>query len=636
MPRLKLFRWKAIVPLGVFLVLIAVVWMLFLDVVVERGVERAGAMLVGAKVDLAEADVRLREGSVILRGLEVTNPDHPMTNLVQADEIVVDIRKAPLLLKKLIIDTVALRGIRFGTPRAESGALDNPPAGSGRIWREIDGWAETVRVPPFSLEGLGQVVNVGAIQPESLQTVAAARGVRAFADSLGGTWDRQLSALNPGPMVDSTRALITRLQQADPVRLGVSGVTNLANSARTTLTSVQDLRRGVASLDSTARGELDQARARVAALAQARSADYAYALGLVHLPSLHGPDISPSVFGDVAVQWVRPVLYWLRAAEEYLPPGLDPRRYTGEKRTRRPGTTVLFPSRDGLPRFLLEHGEADLELGGTGVTAGQYSAQISGLTSAPTLYGKPFRMLVERAAAARGPSDLRVSAMLDHVSAPIRDSLAAAVRGVRLPTIDLGMLGARLTLGDGSSELSLQRSGDQIAARWSWQTGNATWERLQRQSAVEEPGADQPTPDTLSSDTRPPTPDTAIGSQNWARDLLWRAVSGVSDVQIDVRLSGDIRHPDMHVASNVGDVIAQSLRRELGAEVQRAETEVRARVNALVEDEMARAQTAVDSLRSKVTDQIAPQATRVTELEAQLQQEIRNLTRRLPGGLRIP
>jgi len=631
MPRLKLFRWKAIVPLGVFLVLIAVVWMLFLDVVVERGVEHAGAMLVGAKVDLAEADVRLREGSVILRGLEVTNPDHPMTNLVQADEIVVDIRKTPLLLKKLIIDTVALRGIRFGTPRAESGALDNPPAGSGRIWREINGWADAVHVPPFSLEGLGQVVNVGAIQPESLRTVTAARGVRAFADSLGGTWDRQLSALNPGPTVDSTRALITRLQQADPVRLGVSGVTNLANSARTTLTSVQDLRRGVASLDSTARGELDQARARVAALAQARSADYAYALGLVHLPSLHGPDISPSIFGDVAVEWVRPVLYWLRAAEEYLPPGLNPRRFTGEKRTRRPGTTVLFPSRDGLPRFLLEHGEADLELGGTGVSAGQYSAQINGLTSAPTLYGKPFRLLVERAAAVRGPSGLRVSAVLDHVSAPIRDSLDAAVRGIRLPTIDVGALGARLALGDGSSELSLQRSGDQIAARWTWQTGKATWERLQRPSAAAEAGADQPAPDT-----RNPTPDTRIGSRAWADDLLWRAVSGVSDVQIDVRLSGDIRHPDVHVASNVGDVIAQSLRRELGAEVQRAETEVRARVNALVEGEMTRAQTAVDSLRSKVTDQIAPQAARVTELEAQLEQEIRNLTRRLPGGVRIP
>jgi hypothetical protein len=337
------------------------------------------------------------------------------------------------------------------------------------------------------------------------------------------------------------------------------------------------------------------------------------------------------------------VLYWLRAAEEYLPPGLNPRRYTGEKRTRRPGTTVLFPSRDGLPRFLLEHGEADLELGGTGVSAGQYSVQISGLTSAPTLYGKPFRMLVERAAAVRGPSDLRVSAVLDHVSAPIRDSLDAAVRGIRLPTIDLGALGARLTLGDGSSELSLQRSGDQIAAHWTWQTGQATWERLQRLSTDEEAEADEPspdtrslTPDTQSSDTRPPTPGTSIGSRAWADDLLWRAVSGVSDVQIDVRLSGDIRHPDVRVASNVGDVIAQSLRRELGAEVQRAAGEVRARVNALVEGEMTRAQTAVDSLRSKVTEQIAPQAARVTELEAQLEQEIRNLTRRLPGGLRIP
>ncbi len=624
MARFKIFRWKAIVPLGVFLVLLAVCWVLLLDVIVERSIEKAGAVLVGAKVDLEEADVRLGEGTVVLRGLQVTNPDRPMTNLIEADEIVVDLRVTPLLEKKLLIDTVALRGMRFGTQREESGALKNLPPGAGLIRREIDAWAEAIRIPPLTLEGLGQVVNVDAIRPESLQTLRHAEAAAAYADSLGANWDRQVQALDPQPRVDSTRALIERLRNADPGRLGVSGVTSLANSARTSLESVREFGASVAALDSTARSEFDQAGDLVRGLADAQASDYARARGLLQLPSLEGPEISPAIFGDAAIAWIRPLLYWIRRAEQYLPPGLDPRSYTGNDRARHRGTTVLFPRHDGLPRFLLEHGEASFALGGTGTAAGRYLAQVNGVTSEPSLYGQPLRLLAERVDAQQGPSDVRVFGLLDHRTAPIRDSIDVFLRGVSLPSLDLEALGARLNLGNGSTALSLERNGDRISARWTWRSGDATWERLNSQ---------HPT-----SNAQPAASDTElqIGSQEWAEDLLWRSVSGIRDVEIDVQVGGSIERPTLAVGSNVGRVVAQSLRRELGREIERTEAEIRARVDALVQEHVARAEGALDDLQAKLTDEIAPLTAQVTELEEQLEQEIRNLTRRLPGGLRIP
>ena len=86
--RTRIIRWKAAAPLALFLALVAMGWYFFLDATVRRSIEAIGTELVGAKVDLAEADVRLREGSVTLRGLQVTNPDAPMTNLFEVDEIV--------------------------------------------------------------------------------------------------------------------------------------------------------------------------------------------------------------------------------------------------------------------------------------------------------------------------------------------------------------------------------------------------------------------------------------------------------------------------------------------------------------------------------------------------------------------
>jgi len=127
-----------------------------------------------------------------------------------------------------------------------------------------------------------------------------------------------------------------------------------------------------------------------------------------------------------------------------------------------------------------------------------------------------------------------------------------------------------------------------------------------------------------------------LGSREWAEDLLWRSVSGISDVEINVQLSGPVERPALAVGSNVGVAVAQSLRRELGREIERAENEIRARVDEIVLEQVTRAERALDGLRTRLTDEVAPLTAQVTELEEQLEQEIRNLTRRLPGGLRIP
>ena len=617
MPRFKLFRWRAILPLALLLILLAVGWYLFLDGIVERRVELTGAELVGARVDVESADVRLGEGTTVLRGLQVTNPDRPMTNLLEAEEIVVNVRIVPLLERKLLIDTVALRGMRFGTDRSESGALENLPPGSGRLWREIDQWSQSVRIPPLTLETLGQVVNLDAIRAESLQTLARARAIKGFGDSLGGRWEQELRRLDPRPVLDSTRALITQLQAANPTQLGVVGITNLVNAARTNLTAVRGLRGRVTALDSTARGELTEARARLDALTSAKAADLAYARGLLKLPTLEAPEMSPAIFGEVGVAWMRPVLYWVRQSERYLPPGLSPRRFTGPKRPRAAGTTVLFPKRFGYPRFLLEHGEATFEIGGAGAGAGAYSLELTGLTSDPALIGRPFELSASRTEARRGPTDLRIGAQLDHRAQPGRDSVEARIAGLRLPTFDLKAIGARLDLGQGTTELTLRRTGDQIDGLWSWRSTNATWSRLG-------------TPAALSGEA------LRLGSRQWAEDLLWRTVSGVRSVNVDVRIRGDLRRPALSVSSNIGQLVAQSLRQELGQEVQRIEAQIRARVDALVQSEVQRARETVTALQQRVTEQITPRVAEAIGLEARLDEEIRKLTRRLPAGIRIP
>ena len=620
MRRPKLFRWRAIVPLGAVIALMGLVWWLLLDRIVELGIEQTGAHLVGARVDLESADVRLRDGTVALRGLQVTNPNAPMQNLFEAEEIVADVRWRPLLQQKVVVDTVAVRGMRFGTARQESGELENPSPQSGMVAREVSAWAEAVRVPPFSLEGLGRVVDVAAVDPDSLRTLGEARALAARADSVRATWNRALATLDPQPHIDSARALVERLEDTDLRGLDVIRATRLAGQVQQTISDLGTLDDGVEALSQTAQASLADVHNGLGALVAARQADYAYARGLLELPPLDAPDLSLAIFGDAAIAWVQPVLYWMRLAEEYLPPGIDPRRYRGPDRPRRAGTTVEFPDAASGPRFLLEYGELGLELAGEGIAAGAYLARVSGLTSDPALYGKPLELVAQRSDAAVGPSDVAVRALLNHVSAPVVDSLDVTLGGFPLPSLDLDALGARLVMGRGTTELRLARTGDALSARWSWHAPQATWERLPSGSGNREAGSGE----------------AQIGTREWAEELLWRTVSGLRDVRIEVGLSGAVQEPALTVRSNVGEAVAGNLQRELAREVERAARRARAQVDALVNGQIAQARRSVAGLEGQYRDEIDGALEALAAVRQQLEQEVERLGGRLPGGLRIP
>jgi uncharacterized protein (TIGR03545 family) len=598
---MKIVRWRAAVPFGLVLALVAVALWLYLDRLVERGVEAAGTAIVGARVELASADFRPREGAVALRGLQVTNPNAPMTNLIEATDIIGDLAVVPLLERRVVVETLVVRGVRFNTPRQASGAIENPNPETARILREVNAWANAVRVPPLGVEGLRQVVDLNRISSDSLRTLAAARAIAAQASGLPEEWAARVAGLDPRPRLDSARALVARLRSANPLRLGLQGVRELSASAQQTLTGLTALRGSLTSLDSAARSQISDVERQVRGLADARTADLEYARGLFHLPSLEAPDISAAVFGDAAVQWMAPVLQWVRVAERYVPPGLDPRRRPGPKRARFAGTDVEFPGGATYPRFLLQHGELDMRLGSAGAAAGAYLARITGLTSDPSLYGRPTRILAHRKEGVRGPAEVRVAAVLDHVSEDIRDSVDAFVSGIALPSFELPALAARLALGSGTTALRLTRRGDALEATWQWRAPGVTWERL---------GA-------------APTTEAAIGSRAWLENIAWRAVSGLRNVEIDMRLQGSVAAPRLGVRSNVGDALAQSLRQVVGEEVRRIEQQVRSEVERRVADQVARAQAAFRNLNERAAATVGVPLADAERLEAELVAELR-------------
>jgi uncharacterized protein (TIGR03545 family) len=612
---MRLFRWKAVAPLAIVLALLVLGWTLFVDRLLRKGIEAGGTAAVGAKVELASARIHLFRGNVTLRGLQVTNPNAPMTNIVQLDEIVAQIALLPLLEKKVVVDTVAVRGVRFNTPRRTSGAIPKPAEQPRRASRSTLEWAQSVDIPGLDLSGLGKVTELASVRPDSLQSLREARALAARADSLRGAFERGLRAADPTPVADSARALADRLRGATARSLGIQGTRDAIVSLQRVVGQVRGTRDRVTSLKQRVDTAVVELRAGAATLDRARQADYAYAQRLVQVPSLSTPDVSMAMFGPMAVAKVQPVLYWLNLAERYMPPGLKPKPNPAPPRTRMAGTDVRFPKEHTWPTFLLRHADASLVLGGESAATGAYSAWIEGVTTEPAVYGGPLRFAAERTAAAVGPRQLRVAGLIDRSKREPHDSVDALVSGVAFPAADIAVAGARLEFPDNTVQFALDRRGDGIAGLLHITAPGVRWVRTAG--------------DTAAAVAAP------LGSRQWVEGLVWRAVSSVRDLDLLVRFSGRPDAPRLEVSSNVGAAVSTALQREVGAEVARVQARARARVDSIVGQQVAQARARLASLQSDVQARLATQQQQLQESQAELERRLQELGQVVPG-VRLP
>lgn len=601
-------RIKALLPLGVVVALLALWVLLFKNRTVRWAVESGGTAAVGARVDLDAAHLGILAGNVRLNGLAVTNPNAPMTNLFEADELVFDLGILPLLEKKIVIDTVAARGLRFNTARATSGAIPQDEAAPEveETNAVVAAFKAKVKVPPLDLSTLQKSVNVEAISADSLETLRAAARALAFADTLKARFAADLQAADPRPAIDSAEALATRLRGANLQSLGLAGVRRAVTDVRRTLAELNRADDRLKALEGNTKTNTDSAAARLAAIPAAKSADYAYARSLLQLPTFDIPSIGPQLMSDLVAEELGGVLYWMEMAEKYTPPGLKRQTQQGPPRVRASGTDVSFPKETVLPTFLMRLAELSLTLGGAGASAGDYTARFEGVTTQPAVYGRPTTFLLDRTGTSADARDIRVAGVLDHRAEPARDSVTARMVGIPLPRIPLGGLGATVHLGAGLSQLVVTRNGDALAGTWTWRAPNVTWVRDTSQAPA------------------------ASARARLIDDAIWRAVSRLDSVEIVATVGGTMSSPTLGVRTNIASALGAALRETLGEEVRRAEQQVRARVDGLVDAKVAEARAEADKVRTDVTERVAAEKARLEEQKRALEAKLRELTR-IPG-----
>jgi uncharacterized protein (TIGR03545 family) len=580
----KVFRWRAIGPLLVLLVIAGILWWLFADSIARRESQKVGTQLLGAKVEIQDLHLDLRNGDVTIRGLTIASPHEAFKNLLQADEIVADVDVVPLTEKKIIIDRIVANGLRFGTPRQTDGrvAAKSGEGIAGRVLAETREWANQFQIPVLQL-ATGKI-SLDSLDPRRLSTIPAAEALGARADSSRKAWQAAFDTLHLGPALDSASATLERLKRARATDLAT------LNDARQAIDRLKRANDRVTTLERSVTQGVANLRSGLAGLDSARRRDYSFARSLLKLPTLDAPEVGSALFAPGAIKPFERVLYWTQLARRYMPPGLLPRATTGPQRVRRSGEDVRFPKERTLPRFLLRSAELSFVLRPTSDQPQRYAGRLTGLASDPALYGRPTVM------SATGPQ-LTAGAMLNHLRGIPVDTAGASVGGIRFPAFEIPGLPLRLDPGAATTQLGFNLNGDTIHARFAIRSSNVTWAR---DSGLT---------------------NTTIG------DLIWRTVSGITNLDVEARLSGALHNPQLAVRSNLDQAIASRLRAVLGEEVAAAERQMRARVDALVNEKVGPVRERVNQVQTQAQAQVAQQRAHVVELRKELEQRLRDLTR---------
>jgi uncharacterized protein (TIGR03545 family) len=603
--RLKIFRWKAIGPLLLLLLVLGILLVLFAEPVARDTTEEVSTELLGTQVDVGRLDLLPRQASVDLGALQVADPFEPRRNLVEADRIILKLNPEALTEKKLVVERFALQGMRFGTTRKKPA---RPVSGDGfapQALRAVRAWGQQFDVPILQLTPIDTIRQL-VLNPAQLGTVRAAQGLLARTNSTRLGLEQSFKAVDVRGTVDSARALADRLSKTNPRQLGLDGTRQAIQSVQETLKRLDAAEQQVGGLRRNVTEGVRLLDAGVANLEDARKRDYAFARSLLKLPTFSAPDIGNAFFGKVSIDRFQQALYWAELARHYMPPGLLPRQDAGPKRLRASGTTVRFPKERSWPSFLVQLGQVDFTIA-DGLLKGAYAATVQGVTSEPALYGKPTLVSAKRDAPGSVIAGLDVGAVVDHRTASVRDSVSARLRGVQLPSFDIPGLPFRIAPGTGAANLTFALRGDRLLGRWSIGSKQVAWAL-----------------------------DSAGGPGNELQQLVWRVVSGLKQLDVNAQVSGTIKAPKLSVRSNLDDAIAQRLKAVIGEEVAKAEALARAKVDSIVSDKVEPVKQRIAAVQADATARVAEQQARLDQAQADLQAELKRLTAGLAPGINLP
>jgi uncharacterized protein (TIGR03545 family) len=420
--------------------------MLFLPWGVKWAIEKGATAVVGARVNLDKAHVTLRPLGITLYRLQVTDRQAPMTNLFEVQRIAFGLEPLELLRRKVIIEEMALEGVRVNTPRRSSGAIVREHGSSQRA-------TTGVHLPGVNLPSVDQLLAREKLS--SLQQITVAQQQMA---TLRQSWQERLATLPDKKKIEAYQQRLKELQGKGGDLAGrLATAEKLASDIRADLANVSAARNDF-SADLSRMQQLSRDAAR-APMDDVRRLTARYGLSPTGMANITG-----MILGERINGWVYRGISWYQR----LQPLVERQKkqagnVTAVQPLRGKGVSVRFPERQPLPDFLIKHITVSVV-----PTAGTVQGTIHDITPDQDILGRPLTFAIG-GAGLPGVQRFAAEGEINRISSshPI-DTIALRLNGIDVSNVSLvegGDLPLALQKGKADLMLTGTRRGEKIEAR---------------------------------------------------------------------------------------------------------------------------------------------------------------------------
>ncbi len=433
----SMFRWKGLIAFVVVMAGLIAFFMLFSDSLLQRSIEAAGTRLVGARVELDTTDLSFFPTAVELTRLQVTNPDAPMKNAADIARIAFGFSPAQLLHKKVIINEMAVEGMRFDTDRKTSGAVrqkekDKEKQATSRF-----------KLPDFDMEDVETI-----LKKESLQSLEKAKQLKQTVNTKKEDFQARLETLPDEETFREYEARIKALRSGDDIADVLSGVGKL-NALQ------KDIRNDIARVREARddlKDSLSSLRKQAAAVANSPQEDIRRLKEKYALTPQGMGNMAALLFGPKYGKWVETGLTWYQKLQPFLAGhGGDEKKAEPVKPLRGKGVNVPFPDRLPLPDFLVRRAAVSAE-----TSAGIIEGTVNNITTQQHVLGKPLTYSFS-SSKMKEMDAIDINGELNHISADHpKDTLKVAAKGIHINDFVIsGSQDFPLILSDGTADGSV-------------------------------------------------------------------------------------------------------------------------------------------------------------------------------------
>jgi uncharacterized protein (TIGR03545 family) len=414
----KWIRWKGLGAFIFIIIILCLFWFIFIDLFIERVIENKGTEWVGAKVELQEADLSLFPIGLELKGLQVTNPDEPMKNMFEVEQIMMSIGTLRLMRRQLIINDMALGGIKLNTQRESSGAV------SGKL-AQVSDTSERIRRKKYFQWPSLELPNIKEIlAKEDLESLNLIEDVQNDVHDQKEQWVKKLKDLPDESQIAEYKNKIERIKTE---KKGLSHIMNAVKDLEEIQKEIKNDINRIKDAHEDYKNNLDLLKKFLAQIEKAPEKDF-LRLREKYTPSPENlGNITRLLFGekighgiDMALAWYERIMFVLERARRK---GATGKKVDEEnvKPLRGKGQDIHFQEFDPMPDFLIRQAKASIQL-----KAGDLEGIINNITTDQAILGTPLTFLLS-GNNLKDLESVKIEGSLNHISPGKSDDRFSAI-----------------------------------------------------------------------------------------------------------------------------------------------------------------------------------------------------------------